>query len=204
MFALQRVQARARANAAQQTNGQQMAMILLRHFHLADQESTTFLKSHLSDVSIRLQSSKKGHVDSKTSKAIKVLLHADRRPKSVPPFRCISPIKTHFGPALLGCHESHLQEIDESKLGKGDLGILQLQSQQSARVVDLPIMLEDGLKLDKAFGFLLRMAPIAGMSVPEPLQWKAAEVLQRIYKVFSRFEGIWFTFELGLDQDVSM
>lgn len=161
------------------------------------------MEKHLPDISIRPQA-EEGKVDTKVNKAIKVLLHADRRPKSVPPFRNTSPIKTHFGPALLGCHESHLKEIDRSKLGQGDLGILQLQSKQLARVVDLPIMLDDELKLDKAFGFLLRMAPTAEMSVPEPLQWKAAEVLQRLYNVFAGFEGIWFTFELSLDKDVSM
>lgn len=177
-----------------------------RDFHLAGQASTSFLETHLSNVAIGSRNQQNNSFeDKKIHKAIKVLLHADRRAKSFPPSRSIAPIKTHFGPALIGCHESSLPSLDPTtQLGKGDLGILKAQKETHHKVVDLPICINAGLELDKAFGFLLRMAPIAGMSIPEPIQWKAAEVLQGVFELFRRFGGIWFTFELSFDGKVSM
>jgi hypothetical protein len=175
-----------------------------RLFHLHREQAATFLSKHVDSVQVDAEAS--GNEDEKKRRSICILLHADRRPQSMPFSRSTESIKTHFGPSLLGCHPSALtQNEDDLALGQGDLGILRAQKRSPSQVVQLPIALDKGLSFDYAVGFLLRMAPIIGLSLPEPLTWKAAEVLQSIWTVFKENEGIWFSFKLSfMHNQVSM
>jgi succinyl-CoA synthetase beta subunit len=166
-----------------------------RHFSLMGENAIKVLGGRVEGTGALVIANNSEH---KSTKAIKVLLHADRRPKQIPPVQSVEPIKQHFGPALIGC-DANASFFKGRQYGEGELGVLDYQQERPSAVVDVPISLDHGLKLDRAFGFLLRMAPIAGLSVTEPLQWKAAEMLCRVWEAFRDLEGVWFTFELCFD-----
>lgn len=180
--------------------GRCSSLVRRRLLHLQSHDAIAFLSNRIHDASITASST------TTSKKVLSFLLHADRRPRSLPPSRSTDSIKTHFGPSLIGCHKAILDanntsstDDDRLSLGLGDLGILKAQRDTPSKVVQVPISLEKGLSLDYAFGFLIRMAPIAGFSLPEPLTWKAAEVLQTLWTTFKECEGIWFTGELVFD-----
>ena len=163
-----------------------------RALHLQASEAATFLARRLPAAEVSAAP------PPPSSNALALLLHADRRPQSLPDGRSTQGIRAHYGPSLLGCHQA-LLPTDRASLGPGDLGVLLAQRDKPAGVVQLPISLQRGLALDHAFGFLLRMSPIAGLSLPEPLTWRAAEALQQLWDVFKACEGVWFTAHLLLE-----
>lgn len=172
----------------------------IRNFHIQGRNADSFLAPILDNTAVT-SGEPKCIRSYETTKSINVLLHADRRPKRVPAVQPTDPIRIHYGPALLGCQSSVIPKFDQTRFGCGDLGVLSLQEQSPQLVVDLPILLENGLELDKAYGFLLRMVPIAGISVTEPKQWQAAHVLQQIWNIFSTCQGIWFSFRFDFSGD---
>lgn len=135
------------------------------------------------------------------ARTLSILLHADRRPQALP---TKDGIRTHFGPSLLGTVSSKLPSLSASELGQGSSGILRLREDKPSSVIQLPIDHHKGLSTDRAFGFLIRMAPLAGLSFPEPLTWEAAQVLQRVWHLFDEYEGLWFNFKLSIDEQVKV
>lgn len=164
----------------------------VRHFNVTGQDAIKLIKQHTSTQKVQANSSTPS--SSSSSSSLKLLLHADRRGKIV------SSNKIHYGPALLGTSTSRLETLDHSKFGQGELGILQAQKDDPKSVIDLPFTIEHGLKADELSTFLSDLTSKAKISIDESVKKEAVKMIQNLWSIYSRFEGVWFTFELHFDE----
>lgn len=163
----------------------------VRLFHLAGQDSVDFLKEHITGLKV-------DQTDAQPTDSIKVLLHADRRPK------VLSSGVMHYGPALLACSSASLHDQHTATLGTGELGILSLQQRSPDRVVDLPLPVEQGLQMVNSLEFVRKVTTLAGLSASHAIEKQAAETLHELWQVFEKCEGTWFTFGLNINGSVSL
>lgn len=157
----------------------------VRHFNVTGQDAIKLIRQHTS--------TKITESDETNSSSLKILLHADRRGK------VLSSNEIHYGPALLGASSSRLDSLDQGKFGEGELGILQAQKDDPQSVIDLPFTIETGLQSEDVSKFVSQLASKANVSIGEAAKKEATEIIQNLYGIYSRFEGVWFTFELVFD-----
>ncbi|UZJ50726.1 hypothetical protein CBS101457_000046 [Exobasidium rhododendri] len=165
-----------------------------RSLHLQANDAVAFLRKRLQAVEMTPSRS-----DSPTSVAF--LLHADRRPQSLS--SSSDPrdgAKVHFGPSLQLCPSSIL-DIDRSKFGLGDLGILKAQKDDPSNVVHLPIDLSSGLTLDHTHSILQQVSSTAKIHFSDSATEKTSQLLQELWHTFDKCEGIWFSGTLVVDGD---
>lgn len=157
----------------------------VRHFNVLGQDAIKLIQQHTNTKNVEAGKS--------DSSSLKLLLHADRRGK------LSSSNEIHYGPALLGSASSRLGSLDKEKFGQGELGILQAQKDDPKSVIDLPFTIEKGLQSEEVSEFVSQLASKANVSISEASQKEAVEIIQNLWSIYSRFEGVWFTFQLAFD-----
>ncbi|CAO1624249.1 unnamed protein product [Sympodiomycopsis kandeliae] len=162
-----------------------------RNFSIEREAAKTFLTQQLkiAPSSVQLHS----HPSPSGSESLSLLLHADRRPKSV---RVDGTEKTHFGPALLVCNSLDLQDEKGKMLGAGDLGILKLQSQRPVRVLDVPISIEVGPRVDE---IVEGIADKFELTADKASHLK--ELINTLWNAFDTCQGIWFSVRAEIAND---
>ena len=168
-----------------QTRKALISFTSVRHFNVTGQDAIKLIQQHTN--------TKRVNSEKSNSSSLQILLHADRRGKT------LSSNEIHYGPALLGAVTPRLNNLDQSKFGEGELGILQVQAEDSQSVIDLPFTIEKGLQSEEISKFVSQLASKANVSISEAAQKEAIEIIQNLWSIYSLFEGVWFTFQLAFD-----
>lgn len=158
----------------------------VRDFHLESKDIPTFL----SKAGVKLPSSVKIESGPATSdKGVAVLISADRDPQSSWPSGSKGEGK-FYGPSILSAPLSSLSPLDSTYFGKGGLGLLKLRQKSPSSIAHAAVRSNStSLPSDSL------------ESLVHGLGSEAATVVEEMWKVFDKFEGLWFTFTISPSSD---
>ncbi|KAJ1028455.1 hypothetical protein NDA16_001621 [Ustilago loliicola] len=156
------------------------ASIAARDFHLQSKDIPKFL----TEAGVTLPSSVKIESSSTTaSEGVAFLISADRDPQ--PTWPNGEGKGKFYGPSILFAPLSSLSSLDSTYFGQGGLGLLSLRRKNPSAVAHATLRSNTSSLPDSQVESLVH-----------GLDSDASSVVQELWKVFDRQEGLWFTFIL--------
>lgn len=157
------------------------ASIAARDFHLQSKDIPKFLKEAGAALpsSVKINSSSSMNV----SEGVAVLISADRDPQ--PTWPNGEGKGKFYGPSILSAPLTSLSSLDSTYFGKGGLGLLNLRRQNPSVIAHATVRSNTPSLPNSELESLVH-----------GLGKDASSIIQELWKVFDKHEGLWYTFIL--------
>lgn len=159
-----------------------------RDFHLESKDVSAFLSKAGANLppTIKIETtSPSAAAGAGGGKGVAVLISADRDPQQSWPSSGDGARGRFFGPSILSAPVSALASLDKTFFGKGGLGLLKLRQQNPGAIAHVAVRSKTST-----------LSPDQLSPLVHRLGVEAQNVVAELWKVFDKYEGLWFTFTL--------
>ena len=154
----------------------------VRDFHLESKDIPDFLTKAGADLPSTVKIDSASVVSS--TEGVAVLISADRDPQSSWPTGSGGQGK-FYGPSILSAPLSSLSSLDKTYFGKGGLGLLKLRQQNPQAIAHAAVRSNTSSLPNNQLDPLVHGLPT-----------EAQSVIESMWKLFDKHEGLWFSFTL--------
>ncbi|TKY87312.1 hypothetical protein EX895_003989 [Sporisorium graminicola] len=158
----------------------------VRDFHLEAKDIPTFLSKAGSTLPASVQIESASTSAARSSEGVAVLISADRDPQASWPSGSGAGKGKFYGPSILSAPLSSVRALDSTYFGRGGLGLLKLRQHSPESIAHAAVRSNTSSLPASALGSLVH-----GLTAKE-----APSVIEAMWDIFDRYEGLWFSFTL--------